>query len=123
MLHAEEYQKSDFNQMLDIVWDLITNKFSFSYSNSNDKIYVDGANPSFIRSLKTLISDRSDYETVIEQAKKITRWIWQNSMMIVAVHFGTEHRDLLNQTKLLLQHGYLSINPINTKSLLYYVQQ
>jgi hypothetical protein len=117
VLHAEEYQKSDFNQMLDIVWDLITNnKFSFSYSNSNDKIYVDGgANPSFIRSLKTLIGDRSDYETVIEQAKKITRWNWQNLMMIVAVHFSTEHRDLLNQTKLLLQYGYLSINPIDTK--------
>ena len=48
----KEYQKLDFNQMLDVVWDLITNKFRFSDSNNNDKIYIDGANPSFIRSLR-----------------------------------------------------------------------
>jgi hypothetical protein len=68
--------------MLDIVQDLITNnKFRLSDSNNNDKIYIDEANPSFIRSLKMLIGERSDYETVIEQAKK-TRWNWQNSMMV-----------------------------------------
>jgi hypothetical protein len=73
VLHAEEYQKPDFNQMLDIVWDLITNnRFRFSDSNNNDKIYIDGANPSFIRSLKMLIGERSDYETVIEQAMSFT---------------------------------------------------
>jgi hypothetical protein len=99
--------------MLDIVWDLITNKFGFSDSN-NDKIYVDGANPSFIRSLKMLIGERSDYETVIEQANK-TRWNWQNTMMVVSVHFSTQHKDLLNHTKLLLEYGYLSINPSFTK--------
>ena len=68
--------------MLNIVWDLITNKFRFSDSN-NDKICIDGANPSFLRrSLKMLIGERSDYETVIEQAKK-TRWNWKNSMRML----------------------------------------
>ncbi len=38
VLHAEQYQKPDFNQMLDVVWDLITNKFRFSDSSNNDKI-------------------------------------------------------------------------------------
>jgi hypothetical protein len=99
--------------MLDIVWDLITNKFGFSDSN-NDKISIDGANPSFIRSLKMLIGERSDYGTVIEQANK-TRWNWQNTMMVVSVHFSTQHKDLLNHTKLLLEYGYLSINPSFTK--------
>lgn len=99
--------------MLDIVWDLMTNKFRFSDTN-NDKIYIDGANPSFIRSLKMLIGERSDYETIIEQAKK-TRWNWQNSMTVVPVQFNTEHKELLKHTKLLLEYGYLSINPIYTK--------
>ncbi|MDQ3970394.1 MAG: hypothetical protein M3227_01750 [Thermoproteota archaeon] len=27
----------------------------------------------------------------------------------------SEHKELLNHTKLLLEYGYLSINPINTK--------
>jgi hypothetical protein len=61
-----------------------------------------------------LIGERSDYETVIEQAKK-TRRNWQFHMMVVQVHFSTEHKELLNHTKLLLEYGYLSINPIFTK--------
>jgi hypothetical protein len=36
-------------------------------------------------------------------------------MMIVPVHFITEHKNLLNHTKLLLEYGYLSINPSFTK--------
>jgi hypothetical protein len=114
VLHAEEYQKPDFNQMLGIVWDLMTNKFRFSDTN-NDKIYIDGANPSFIWSLKMLIGDRSGYETVIEQAKK-TRWNWKHSMMmVVPVHYSIENKELLSHTKLLLDYGYLSINPNFTK--------
>ncbi len=35
VLDAEEYQKSDFNQMLGTVWDLITNNFGFSGSNKD----------------------------------------------------------------------------------------
>jgi hypothetical protein len=34
---------------------------------------MDVGDPSFVRGLKMLIGERSDYETVIEQAKK-TRW-------------------------------------------------
>lgn len=56
------------------------------------------------------IGERSDYKTVIEQGKK-TRWNWQYSIMVVSVHFSTEHKELLNHTKLLLYYGYLSINP------------
>ena len=46
--------------------------FEFGFSDSNnDKIYVDGSYPSFIRCLKMLIGERSDYKTVIEQVKKM----------------------------------------------------
>ena len=58
-------QKSITNHCLE----LKTNKFSFSDYN-NDKIYVDGSYPAFIRCLKMLIRERSDHGIVIEQAKK-----------------------------------------------------
>ena len=61
-----------------------------------------------------LIREHSDYEKIIEQAKK-TRWNWQNTIIVVPIHFSTEHKELLNHTKLLLEYGYLSINPIFTK--------
>ena len=33
--------------------------------------------------------------------------IGQNSMIVVPVHFSTEHKDLLKYTKLLLENGYI----------------
>ena len=47
ILEAEEYHRPDFNQMIGVVWDLLQ-----KYGRSINKIYVDGANPSFIRIIK-----------------------------------------------------------------------
>ena len=58
ILHAEEYQRPDFNVMLDMVWSL------YDKYHPINKIYVDGANPSFIKSLKIMLGERSNYETV-----------------------------------------------------------
>ena len=46
ILYAEEFQQPDFNEMLSKVWDLL---MEFG---SMNKIHIDGANPSFIKSLK-----------------------------------------------------------------------
>ena len=56
VLHAEEYLRPDYNEMLDITWELIW-KYNLT------KIYVDGANPAVIRSLKQRLGENSDYET------------------------------------------------------------
>jgi hypothetical protein len=45
IMHAEEYQRPDFNQMLSTVWGL------FRRFGKINKIYIDGSNPSFIRAL------------------------------------------------------------------------
>ena len=44
--------------MLSVVWRLIS-KYDV------DKVYVDGTNPSFIRSLKLQIGEDADYDKVI----------------------------------------------------------
>jgi hypothetical protein len=51
LLHAEEYQKLDYNEMLNVVWKLLK-KFNIN------KVYIDGANRSFIRSLKVQMNER-----------------------------------------------------------------
>jgi hypothetical protein len=58
ILHAEEYHRPDYNEMLSIVYGLIS-KYQV------DKVYIDGANPSFIRSLKIQIGEDADYDKVI----------------------------------------------------------
>ena len=41
ILHAEEYKRPDFNEMLERVWDLFV-------KHSVEKVMIDGANTSFI---------------------------------------------------------------------------
>jgi hypothetical protein len=48
ILYAEEYQRPDYNEMLSTVYNLMS-KYDI------DTVYIDGANPSFIKSLKLQI--------------------------------------------------------------------
>jgi len=58
ILYVEEYHRPDYNEMLSISYELIS-KYDI------DSVYVDGANPSFIKSLKLQIGKDPDYDKVI----------------------------------------------------------
>jgi hypothetical protein len=53
ILHAEEYHRPDYNEMLSVIYGL-SSKYQV------DKIYIDGVNPSFIKSLKIQIGEDAD---------------------------------------------------------------
>jgi hypothetical protein len=55
ILDAQEYRRSDYNEMLSTAYGLIS-KYDV------DKICVDGANPSFTKSLKLQIGEELDYD-------------------------------------------------------------
>jgi hypothetical protein len=63
IMHAEEYHRPDYNEMLSLVYGLIS-KYQI------DKVYIDGANPSFIKSLKLQIGEEADYDKVIARYKQ-----------------------------------------------------
>jgi len=76
------------------------------------KIYVDGANPAFIKSLKIQLGERAetkDYERVVEYSKKYNRPI-DEYMRVIPVSFK-EHKNMLSHCKLLLEKEYVEINP------------
>jgi hypothetical protein len=56
--YAEEYHRPDYNEMLSTVYSLMS-KYDI------DSVYIDGANPSFIKSLKLQIGEDPDYDKVI----------------------------------------------------------
>jgi hypothetical protein len=58
IMHAEEYHRPDYNEMLSLVYGLMSNY-------NVDSVYIDGANPSFIKSLKLQIGEEADYDKVI----------------------------------------------------------
>jgi hypothetical protein len=53
-----------------------------------------------------LIGERSDYKTVIEQVKKMELAELDDGGSSSSNHSSIEHKDLLNNTKLLLENGY-----------------
>ena len=106
ILFADEFERPDYNEMLDKALQL-NRRYNI------DKIYVDGANPEFIRSLKLQIGERSDpvqYSQYIERANKYRRPV-ESYMKVVPVQFSKEHKTMLTHSKLILEKGYLSIHP------------
>ncbi len=107
ILYAAEFDRPDYNEMLSKLGDLI-----FKYNPT--KIYVDGANPAFIKSLKIQLGDKGieqrEYERFEEYAKKYRKPI-DEYMRVIPVHFNKEHKNMLAHCKLLLEKGYLEINP------------
>jgi hypothetical protein len=107
IMHAEEYHRPDYNEMLSLVYDLMT-KYNV------DKVYIDGANPSFIKSLKLQIGEEADYDKVI--ARYRSEGLGDDptkDMKIVPVNFNKEHKAILGHCKMILEKdgGRIAINP------------
>jgi hypothetical protein len=106
ILYAEEYHRPDYNEMLSTVYGLMS-KYNV------DKVYIDGANPSFIKSLKLQIGEEADYDKVIARYKSEGLGDATKDMRIVPVNFNTEHKAMLGHCKMLLEKdgGHIAINP------------
>jgi hypothetical protein len=107
VLYADEFQRPDFNDMLNVSMELV-------YKYQVQKIYIDAANPSFIRSLKLEIGDREDYENQIAYYKKM-KWNWHNHMSVIPVSFNVEHKEMLGHAKMMLEKRQVAINPVFDK--------
>jgi Terminase RNaseH-like domain len=106
VLFADEFERPDYNEMLDRVLNLL-GKYSIR------KIYVDGANPEFIRSLKFQMGESSDpliYNELIERAHR-HRIPADQLMTVVPVHFSMEHRSMLEHCKMMIEDDRLEIHP------------
>jgi hypothetical protein len=107
IMHADEYHRPDYNEMLSTVYGLIS-KYRV------DKVYIDGANPSFIKSLKIQIGEKADYLEELEHAKAEGFGDGTKNMRIVPVNFNKEHKNMLGHTKMLMEDkegGRIAINP------------
>ncbi len=107
IMHAEEYHRPDYNEMLSLVYGLMT-KYNV------DKVYIDGANPSFIKSLKLQIGEDADYDKVIARYRSEGLGdSWSKDMKIIPVNFNKEHKAMLGHCKMILEKdgGRIAINP------------
>jgi aromatic ring-cleaving dioxygenase len=78
-----------------------------------DSVYIDGANPSFIKSLKLQIGEDPDYDKVIVRYRSEGLGDATRDMKIVPVNFKSEHKAMLSHCKMILERdgGRITINP------------
>jgi hypothetical protein len=107
ILHAEEYNRPDYNEMLSLVYGLIS-KYQV------DKVYIDGANPSFIKSLKLQTGEDPDYDKVIARYRSEGLGdSWTKDMKTIPVNFNKEHKAMLGHCNMILEDEgeRIAINP------------
>ena len=86
-----------------------------------DSVYIDGANPSFIKSLKLQIGEEADYDKVIARYRSEGFGVDPTKdMKIVLVNFNKEHKAMLGHCKMILEddRGKIAINPDKFKKLI-----
>ena len=79
-----------------------------------DSVYIDGANPSFIKSLKLQIGEDPDYDKVIARYRSEGLGdSWSKDMRIVPVNFNKDHKAMLGHCKMIFESegGRIAINP------------
>ncbi len=105
VLYAEEFESAEHSDMVDKICNLVLNKFE-----PITKVYVDGSQPGFIRSLKIALNDDPEYETQIERAHhdKIDPGYL---MTVIPTAFVREHVKMLSHTRTLMEDGFVAIDP------------
>jgi len=100
ILLADEFERPSYEEMREKCWTFIQ-KFKIK------KVYVDGSNPAFIKSLKILRGERANYDTVPKEHYRF--------MKVEPVNFGTRHREMLSHAKSLLENDFIRIHPTQNK--------
>jgi hypothetical protein len=108
VLHAEEYARPDFNEMLRITVNLM-HKYGINFEN-RCHVFIDGANPEFIRALKDRLGEDTDYDRLITHLKNSYGKDYGlpsliENMCVIPVNFRNEHRQMLLHAKKVLEIG------------------
>lgn len=116
VVYADEFVKADFNEMIKITVKLL-DEYGITFEDRS-RIFVDGNNPSFIRSLKDRIGEDANYEQTTAYLKQsygtanfnLTSLI--HNMFVIPIPFSKEHKSMLSHCKQMMEYdnGRVAIN-------------
>ncbi len=117
VLCAEEYPRPDFNEMIETTMSLL-DKYGITFEGKS-RVFVDGANPSFIRALKDRIGEDANYERLTAHLKtsygsaNFSLQALMHNMFVIPIHFNKEHKNMLAYCKQMLEYnnGVVVIHP------------
>jgi hypothetical protein len=120
VVYAEEFPRPDFNFMIDKTEELIS-EFEINFDGGS-RIFVDGANPSFIRALKERLEEDPNYESVISHLKSAYPSVYdlkflEQSMYVIPIPFSKYYKEMLAHCKEMLEYrnGLTAIHPRHDK--------
>jgi hypothetical protein len=106
VLYAKEFERAEHSDKIEKVCSLVLKKFA-----PITKIYVDGSQPGFIRSLKIALNEDSEYE----KHDKIDPGYL---MKVIPIPFVREHVKMLSHTRTLLEDRFMAIHPTKFQKLI-----
>ncbi len=116
VLHAEEYHRPDFNSMITTTVNLL-DEYDITFE-GRSRIFVDGANPSFISTLKDRVDEDTEYDKQIAFYKHNYPSVYdleflEQNMFVIPVAFNKEHKHMLAHCKEMMeyQNGMVAIHP------------
>jgi hypothetical protein len=101
VLYAKQWDRPSYEDMINQVV-----KLTHEYNPT--KIYVDSANPDFIKSVKIQFRDNPDYESVIEQANH-ENIDPEYRMLVCPVAFSQYGKELLGRFQYFVSKGWFSV--------------
>lgn len=110
VLLSDEHERKSTNQMLAIALNAIK-------TYRPRKIFVDYSNPDFIRDIKLQIGERSDFEPLLDRAKKMKREP-EAYMQVVPIAFNKYGPMMLERAKMWVESGFMAIHPDHFPRLL-----
>jgi hypothetical protein len=108
VIYSKQFENSSTEHMVSHAWNLIR---QYNLNNGINKVFIDGSQPGFIRSLKIAIGEYAQYEHFVERAKQDKRedklYLYMN---IIPVNFSTKHRAMLGNVKKWIDKGHVAID-------------
>jgi hypothetical protein len=109
VIYSKQFENSSTEHMVSHAWNLIR---QYNLNNGINKVFVDGSQPGFIRSLKIAIGEYAQYEHFVEKAKQDKRedklYLYMN---IIPVNFSTKHRAMLGNVRKWIDKSHVAIDP------------
>ena len=114
ILEADEYERADIQDMIDIVWQLKQKYGSLS------AIYVDAAMPVVWQPLKRLFNELANDKYVYDRIRycEANNIPISRTMRVIPTVFSTHSAKMLAHLKMLVDGGYLAIHPKFIKLLI-----
>ena len=116
VIYAKQFNRPVSEEMIKLATNLI---FHYQLNRWNNQVYVDAANPAFIRSLKIAIGESQDYELEIANWKKQNPyWMPEGTMTVIPVPFSIKGQPMLEKLRELADKGLLAVNPEQFEDLM-----